>query len=687
MEPKIKKRKIQEIDQEKVKYFLNLDNTILRLERKAKNFKAGSVNNYFKEWEMITSDKESLNTIKNGLNIVFDKIPIKSNSDRLVYHFSNTDKIKIETEIKNMKFQGVISECLPEPGDYISPIFFKPKNDGSIRIILDLTKVNEHINIDHHKLETFRSALNIVNQNDFFTSLDLKSAYYSIPINKEDKKFLKFYWEDTMYCYNVCPNGLCTVPRIFSKIIRQIMGYLHSLGHRSTFYLDDTLIIGSNIDKCISNTIETLNTFERLGFYIHPHKSIFKPSNKIKYLGFYLDSVSMKVTLTEEKIETILSTIRIIKSKNNLKIRELAKIIGMCIATFPGVRFGPLHYRNMEKDKSDNLKNNKGNYDKKMTLSIKSIIELNWWENHISNSFGYINQDFIPDLIIYTDASKSGWGSVLKEFKTRGYWSVEQMDFSINALELKAIYYSIKSFLHLLDKGNHIRVMTDSMTAVFSINKMGTSHSINCNMITFDIWEMCIENNLWISAAHIKGKENCIADKLSRNFNLDSEWMLNTKILKESIKILNFTPEIDMFATHLNCQFKKFISFYPDPYAIATDAFKFNWSGYKFYAFPPFSIIPRVLKKIKLHQTTGLIVCPHWPSQAFYTEMGEMLIEKPVKISARTTNLVLTNHPEQQHRLSKKLCLLVCLVSGKDIDERIFKTICLHPAQRMEKKH
>ena len=173
--------------------------------------------------------------------------------------------------------------------------------------------------------------------------------------------------------------------------------------------------------------------------------------------------------------------------------------------------------------------------------------------------------------------------------------------------------------------------MTDSMTAVFSINKMGTSHSDNCNTITFDIWDLCIKNDLWVSATHIKGKDNCIADKLSRNFNLDSEWMLNIKLFENCLKILHFKPDIDMFATHLNCQIKNFISFYPDPYVIATDAFKFNWSGYKFYAFPPFSILPRVLKKIKLHQVTGILVCPHWPSQAFFCRNGRNVDRKTNK--------------------------------------------------------
>ena len=69
--------------------------------------------------------------------------------------------------------------------------------------------------------------------------------------------------------------------------------------------------------------------------------------------------------------------------------------------------------------------------------------------------------------------------------------------------------------------------MTDSMKAVWCINKMGTSHSVICNNITKEIWDYCILYEIWISAAHILGKNNQIADSLSRSSNLDTEWMLN----------------------------------------------------------------------------------------------------------------------------------------------------------------
>ena len=78
------------------------------------------------------------------------------------------------------------------------------------------------------------------------------------------------------------------------------MAFLRLRGHRSTFYLDDTLLLGRNQDSIIRNTLTTLNILEDFGFTIHPDKSILKPSTSIKYLGFILDCKNLKITLTGE---------------------------------------------------------------------------------------------------------------------------------------------------------------------------------------------------------------------------------------------------------------------------------------------------------------------------------------------------------------------------------------------------
>ena len=102
----------------------------------------------------------------------------------------------------------------------------------------------------------------------------------------------------------------------------------------------------------------------------------------------------------------------------------------------------------------------------------------------------------------------------------------------------------------------HISVRIDNTTAVAIITRhMGTSHSEQLNALNNEIWEWCIARNLWISAGHIAGKCNVEADKASRQNQIATEWMLRKTLLSRALRELHFTPEIDLFASRINCQF------------------------------------------------------------------------------------------------------------------------------------
>lgn len=132
-------------------------------------------------------------------------------------------------------------------------------------------------------------------------------------------------------------------------------------------------------------------------------------------------------------------------------------------------------------------------------------------------------------------------------------------------------YLAIKSFLK--DKKNiHVQLLMDNMVALNCLRKMGSSKSQKLNNLTKEIWGWCIKQGIWISTAYIPGIENVEADEESRKVNLDSEWMLNTPLLSQSLNMLRFEPDIDLFASRINHQFERYVSFRPDPNAFAIDA-------------------------------------------------------------------------------------------------------------------
>ena len=147
---------------------------------------------------------------------------------------------------------------------------------------------------------------------------------------------------------------------------------------------------------------------------------------------------------------------------------------------------------------------------------------------------------------------------------------------------------------------------------------------------------------------------NFVADFESRRNERASEWMLNTLYLSTALKELNFSPNIDLFAT--------FVSYRRNPQAASIDAFTLTWSSMMFYAFPPFSLIGSALSKIKADRARGVCVLPNMPTQPWYPKALSMLEHPPLHLQPSKNLLQLPSHPDEVHPLYKKLPLMICLI-------------------------
>lgn len=326
---------------------------------------------------------------------------------------------------------------------------------------------------------------------------------------------------------------------------------------------------------------------------------------------------------------------------------------------------GPFITDTLENDKSQALKRTRGNFDASMSLSNHAKSELQWWIQHVENAYNVINHPQ-PHHQITTDASLTGWGAESAGVSSGGNWSHSESKHHINYLEMLAILLGLQTFAKLDKSNTHIRIMCDNTTAVNILNHMGTSHSDPCNSVAKEVWEWCIARKIWLSVAHIPGKQNLVADFESRRNRRESEWKLDKVSLLNALETLAFKPDIDLFASRINHQFPTYVSYRPDPEALAIDAFSLDWSNLNFYAFPPFSVIPTVLNKLKSEGARGVCVLPDWPAQAWYPTALQLLKQKPVYLKARKDLLQLPSHPKEIHPIWHKLNLLVCLLSGRD---------------------
>ena len=369
----------------------------------------------------------------------------------------------------------------------------------------------------------------------------------------------------------------------------------------------------------------------------------------------------MTVNLLPHQVAKIKSMCNEFLSKQQPTIREVAQVIGVLVSSFPGVQFGPLHYRNLERDKISALKNNKGNFESPMTLSSWAETELNWWINNIDSAFKPILPDH-PTITITTDASTSGWGAVLADSRAGGPCAQHESGSHINCLEMQAVLLGLKALCKNITE-QHVRVQSDNTTAIAYINSTGGIKSRECDTLANEIWAWCIARDIWLSASHIQGSQNIEADTESRVFKASTEWSLSTPVF-EDINTKWGSFDIDLFASRLNFKVPCYVSWRPDPGAKFVDAFYINWGPYLFYAFPPFSLVATCLQKIAWELATGVLVVPFWPIQPWFTVLMNLLVDKPL-ILLQSNTLLTQSHNGDLHPLRHQLRLMACKVSGK----------------------
>ena len=218
----------------------------------------------------------------------------------------------------------------------------------------------------YSKMETIKSILILVTPNYYMVKVDIKDAYSSVPILPEHQKYLKFYFRGKLYQFTCLPNGLCSGPRKFTKLLKPPISYLRLRQVTVAGFIDDLITMGRSFVECERNIKLIVTLLDSLGFVVHPDKLIFVPARSIEYLGFVIDSQSMTMSLTQKKKASIRQLCHEVLQEEFLIIRKIARLLGKFTSSFPAVRFGLLHYRSLEQDEILALKFAKEKIDKKM---------------------------------------------------------------------------------------------------------------------------------------------------------------------------------------------------------------------------------------------------------------------------------------------------------------------------------
>ena len=147
---------------------------------------------------------------------------------------------KLRRTLTEMEDQGIIRKSMSE---YASPLVLVWKKDGSLRICTTFRWLNARTQKDAHPLPHQSDCLAALGRNMYFSTMDLTSGFYNIPMAEEHKKYTAFTTPLGLHEYNRMPQGLCNSPASFMRMMLSIFGDLNFSS--LLCYLDDLLVFAS----------------------------------------------------------------------------------------------------------------------------------------------------------------------------------------------------------------------------------------------------------------------------------------------------------------------------------------------------------------------------------------------------------------------------------------------------------
>lgn len=540
-------------------------------------FVPGNTKNCIPAWKSITSDKVVLDLVE-GISLEFISQPPIQSFIPPPYKLDPSHVDVIDKEVQKLIDRGFVSEICAG-FKFISNVFVVPKSNGKFRLIIDLSPLNVYIKKEHFKMDNLEVAAGLMFPGAFMASIDLKDAYYTLPIRERDKPFVCFQWGEKKYMFHVMPFGLTSAPRLFTKAMKTPLAVLRQRGLRIFGYIDDLFILADNKEDCEYSVKVTCDLLQSLGFFINVEKSSLSPSNSLQFLGFVLDTDSMRIFPTLEKVQKTKDLLMTISQPGRFKIRTVASLVGVLNDLTKGVDYGLAHIKDLEREKNLALEvaGDRG-FEGKMSIAQPGRLNMLWWFQNLDSASRDIRLH-APTIELRTDASKEGWGGVSDGQMAQGRWLPHEKLFHINVLEILAVSRSLAA-LFPSSRGVFFKILCDNTTSIAYINKAGGTFSQACSDAAKLVWIWCQERDNWVAATHIPGVSNVEADFASRHFTDDTEWSLNRLIFLAVCRNW-FTPDIDLFASRANHLLPSYVSWGPDELSIACDAFLLDWGETK----------------------------------------------------------------------------------------------------------
>ena len=139
-------------------------------------------------------------------------------------------------------------------------------------------------------MENFKSAITLMSANCYMATI-LKDAYYSVSVDKDHRKYLRFAWNNHLFQFTCISYGLNCAPKIFTTLMKPVYSILRCKGFENVEYIDDRYLKRRTFLDCEVNIANSVRLLRHLGLALNMAKSVLIPTQCITLLGFLLNSI------------------------------------------------------------------------------------------------------------------------------------------------------------------------------------------------------------------------------------------------------------------------------------------------------------------------------------------------------------------------------------------------------------
>ena len=433
--------------------------------------------------------------------------PIRCKARPLPYNLRDSVKEALDLQLD----AGIIR---PSRSEWAAPLQIVHKSDGTIRLTVDYTALNEIIQFDPYPMPSTKTLFLNLTKSNWFSKFDFLKAYHQFPNEPASIKYTAFICEFGLYEYTSMPMGISTAAAWFQRCIEIELKDFIDRNVLSAF-IDDTILHTSDLEQHLLETNKLIEAFNKTKLTISLNKCKIA-QREIEFLGHVIRAGSIhncpkraegiKVMPVPTTINGLQRALGIFNYQREF-VDHYAELAGPLYALM-------------------NLKNVPDKWRKRNGAVNGKLAQLNWNEEALT-SFQKLKEETSKTLTIHmpdfnkpfdltTDASEYGYGAYLSQTidqveRIIGYYSKTytpaQKNYATNEKELLAIVMAIEHF-HIYLYGRRFTVFTDHQPLTYLLKKKEPSKRLErwkerSQVYTFDI-------------KFKPGTENIIADALSR---------------------------------------------------------------------------------------------------------------------------------------------------------------------------